>query len=122
MSVSVLAWGKATLRQSQPTIAKAAAANLTVPTSRLSASFATASAAKQHKIVPNRLVWRQADIGRRSFASQAASPSHSAVKSYLGSVLFSSAAGAGAVALYLGNTAGQPRVLFAQHNLNLSKD
>ena len=110
MSISVLARAKATLKHCEPAAAKAAAASHTMPAFRLSACLAAASAAKQHRFVPNQPVWRQADIGRRSFASQAASPSHPAAKSYLGSVLVASAAGAGAVALYLGNTAGEPGV------------
>lgn len=110
MSVSVLAWAKAILKHCEPAAAKAAAAAPTMPAFRLSACFAAASAAKQHRLVPNQAVWRQADTGRRSFASQAASRSPPVAKSYLGPVLVASAAGAGAVALYLGNTAGEPGV------------
>ena len=109
MSVSVLAWAKATWKLCQPAAAKATAAAPAMAAFRLSACFAAASAARQHR-VPNQFVWRQADIGRRSFASQAASPSHSAAKLHPGFVLVASAAGAGAVALYLGNTAGEPSV------------
>lgn len=110
MSVSLLAWAKATLKHCQPAAAIVTAAAPAMPTFRLSACFAAASAARQHRLIPNQVVWRQADMCRRSFASQAANASHSVAKSYPGFVLVASAATAGAVALYLGNTAGEASV------------
>lgn len=103
MSASLLAWAKATLNHSHP----AAAAAVTRPAFHCSGCYAAASAIKQHKLLPDQSVWRQAHLGRHSYSSQAAIPSQSGVKSYLGPALVASVAGVGAAAVYLGNKAGQ---------------
>lgn len=116
MSVSLLAWAKATSKHLQAATAAAAAAP-TLPAFHRTACFAASSAAKQHRLIPNHLGWYYAHHGRRSFSSQAANHSQSAAKLHFSSVLLASAVGAGAVALYLGSNAGQPNTRLAQNLL-----